>query len=503
MIEFLASPTTYASSRSNGSKHAVRFDYVDFSTSMQRQAFCEAELRLNRRTAPTLYRAVVPVTREPDGSLAFGGRGAPLDWVVEMNRFPQDALFDRRAAAGQLDLALMAPLAEAIAAFHKSADPRSDHGGKAGMGWVIDGNVAGFKEFGTACLEPAACRRLTESAQCELERVAGLLDSRRQSGYVRECHGDLHLRNIVLLEGQPTLFDGVEFNDEISCTDTYYDLAFLLMDLWRRGLPRHANAVWNGYYDAAADPGGVALLPLFLSCRAAVRAKTSATSARLQTESGAQREAEQLARQYLAMSEEMLHPPRPCLVAIGGLSGSGKSTVAAGLAPYVGAVPGAVVLRSDEIRKRLCGVSPRQRLGPRVSAPPVRAGLHHIGRPRRRDPESRSQRHRGRGVRPGSRPADHCAGRGLRTRPVHLSVAGGTRTDIAHTRQSARARASDADADVVRMQHRQGVSGGEWHGLDPSPSVEQVLRNAGAYLQAHMSQRMKLVTGGTARTLAR
>ena len=397
VIEFLAAPHTHggqpveridthtaivflAGARAYKLKRAVRFDYVDFSTSRQRQACCEAELRLNRRTAPTLYRAVVPVTREPDGSLALAGRGAPVDWVVEMQRFPQGALFDRRAAAGQLDLSLMAPLAEAIAALHKAAAPRVDHGGAAGMGWVIDGNATGFREFGATCLDPAAWQRLTAAARGELDRVTGLLDSRRQSGYVRECHGDLHLRNIVLLAGRPTLFDGVEFNDEISCIDTYYDLAFLLMDLWRRGLPRHANAVWNRYFGAAADMGGVALLPLFLSCRAAVRAKTSATSAHLQTDAGARRDAEQLARDYLAMAEAMLHPPGPCLVAIGGLSGSGKSTVAAGLAPYLGGIPGAVVLRSDEIpQASLRGVTLPAPRTTRVCARVVRTRLRHRG----------------------------------------------------------------------------------------------------------------------------
>jgi hypothetical protein len=172
------------------------------------------------------------------------------------------------------------------------------------------------------------------------------------------------LRNIVLLEKRPTLFDGVEFNDEISCTDVLYDLAFLLMDLWRRKLPCHANAVWNHYLAETADLDGVSLLPLFLSCRAAVRAKTSATAAQLQKDVERRSELHGLAREYLAMAEQLLYPPRPSLVAVGGVSGSGKSTLALGLAPFVGAVPGAVVFRSDEMRKRLCGVPLLGRLGP-------------------------------------------------------------------------------------------------------------------------------------------
>jgi len=281
-----------------------------------------------------------------------------------MNRFPQEALFDRLASAGALGIDLMSPLAAAIAGFHRLAEHRSDHGGKAGMSWVIEGNAAGFAEFGRSCLDASAAYRVTGDSRRELDRHAETLERRRRSGFVRQCHGDLHLRNIVLLDGRPTLFDGVEFNDEISCTDVFYDLAFLLMDLWRRRLPRHANAVWNRYLSETADVDGASLLPLFLSCRAGVRAKTSATAAELQRDPQRRSDVEGMAREYLSMAEHLLHPPHPCLVAIGGFSGSGKSTLALGLAPSVGAVPGAVVLRSDEIRKRLCGVPLLQHLGP-------------------------------------------------------------------------------------------------------------------------------------------
>jgi aminoglycoside phosphotransferase family enzyme/predicted kinase len=393
VIDFLASPSTHDGAsvdridthasivfltrdRAYQRTRAVLFDYLDFSTAERRRLFCEAEVRLNRRTAPDLYRGVVAVTREADGSYALAGRGAPVDWVVEMRRFPQEALFDRLAAAGQLDLALIPPLADAIAAFHKSAAHRYDHGGRAGMAWVVDGNAAGFAEFGGTCLEPAAAGRVVDGSRGELDRRAALLERRRESGFVRQCHGDLHLRNIVLIDGRPTLFDGVEFNDEISCTDVLYDLAFLLMDLWRRKLPRHANLAWNRYLAETGDLDGVPLLPLFLSCRAAVRAKTSATAARLQNEPTRRAELHTLAREYLAVAEQLLHPPAPSLVAIGGFSGSGKSTLALGLAPSLGAVPGALVVRSDEIRKRLCGVAPLERLGPEGYAPETTARVY-------------------------------------------------------------------------------------------------------------------------------
>jgi aminoglycoside phosphotransferase family enzyme/predicted kinase len=392
VLEFLASPAAHggssveridthasvvflAGARAYKVKRAVSFDYLDFSSLDRRQRFCEAEVRLNRRTAPTLYRGVVPVTRKSSGSLALGGPGVVVEWVVEMNRFDQEQLFDRLAGRDRLDLDLMAPLASAVAAFHRDAERRSDHGGRAGMAWVIDGNAAAFPELARVGLDPSCGERVTAGARRELDRRTQLLESRRLAGFVRQCHGDLHLRNIVLIDGRPTPFDGVEFNDEISCTDTWYDLAFLLMDLWRRRLPAHANTVLNGYLAETGDTGGVALLPLFQSCRAAVRAKTSATSAQLQPD-GRRGEMQRLAGEYLALAARLLCPPRPSLVAIGGFSGSGKSTLAAALAPGVGAAPGAVVLRSDEIRKRLCGVSRLDRLGPEGYTEDVNARVY-------------------------------------------------------------------------------------------------------------------------------
>ena len=257
--------------------------------------------------------------------------------------------------------------------------------------------------------------------------VAALLDERRASGFVRQCHGDLHLRNIVLLDGRPTLFDGVEFNDKIACTDVLYDLAFLLMDLWRRGLPRHANAVWNRYLSDTGDLDGLSLLPLFLSCRAAVRAKTSATAARLQPDARRGNELQALAREYLAMAERLLHPPRPCLVAVGGFSGTGKSTLALGLAPSVGAVPGAVVIRSDEIRKRLSGVSPLDRLGPEGYSSEMSERVYATVAERARlDNPRRTQRNRRCRLRTARRPAGHRACRGRRVGAVRRHLARGT-----------------------------------------------------------------------------
>jgi aminoglycoside phosphotransferase family enzyme/predicted kinase len=490
-VETHASIVFLAGSRALKLKRAVRYDYLDFSTAERRRTMCEAEMRINRRTAPALYRAVVPVTRGADGSLTLGGSGTPVDWLVEMARFDQDGLFDRLAARGALDLALMQPLASAIARFHQGAERRFDHGGKAGMAWVIDGNATGFGEQGAGTLDSAACATLTTDARDALERHGALLDARLNQGFVRQCHGDLHLRNIVLLDGRPTLFDAIEFNDNIACIDVLYDLAFLLMDLWRRRLPRHANAVWNAYLAETADLQGVPLLPLFLSCRAAVRSKTSATAANLQTEPERRRELQEMARDYLVMAQRLLHPPPACLIAIGGHSGSGKSSLAFALAPLIGAAPGGLVIRSDEIRKRLCGVAPLQRLGLQGYTPEVSRQVY-----------ATLTDHADVVVRGGhaavvdavyARPADRhaieetAAAAGVPFLGLWLDAPESVLIARAERR---RLDASDAGADVVRQQLAQDTGSITWHRVDASSAPEAVAQKAIAVLREHVKPGM-------------
>jgi aminoglycoside phosphotransferase family enzyme/predicted kinase len=506
VIDFLASPSTHggapveridthtavvvlAGARAYKLKRAVRFDYLDFSTRERRRTCCEAEVRLNQRTAPALYTGVLPVTEGAGGSLALGGNGDPLDWVVEMKRFPQEALLDRLAAAGGLDSSWMAPLAASIARLHHVAARRPEHGGRAGMAWVIEGNAAGFDEFGPGILDSSACHRVTSAARRELEARADLLEHRRAAGLVRECHGDLHLRNIVLIDGRPTLFDCVEFNDRISCTDVLYDLAFLLMDLWRRRLPHHANIVWNSYLAETGDFDGAALMPLFLSCRAAVRAKTSATAAKLQKDGARQGEWPQLARDHLAMAEALLGPPAPALIAIGGLSGSGKSMLARGLAPLVGSVPGAAVFRSDEIRKRLLGAPASERLGAEGYAPDVSRQVYgtlvdHAGRMVRAGQTSIAD---ATFARPEERRAIERAAGEASVPFVGLWLDAPESTLIARV-DARHGDASDADAHVVRRQVAEGIGAVSWHRLDASGPIEDVRQRAEAYLRSNVGR---------------
>jgi aminoglycoside phosphotransferase family enzyme len=271
-IETAISLVFLAGDRAYKLKREIRLPFVDYSTLARRAACCAREVALNRRTAPDLYRGVTPVTCAPDGTLALDGAGTPVEWLVEMHRFDQEALLDAVARRGALDPPLAAAIGREAARLHLAAAPRHDHGGVAGVRWVIDDNRAALARM-TDLFDAGACARLHRDWCAALDRLAPLLEARRDGGWVRECHGDLHLRNICLVAGRPLLFDAIEFNDELSCVDILYDLAFLVMDLLHRGLPAQANAALNAWMERVRHYDALPLLPLFLSSRAAIRAK--------------------------------------------------------------------------------------------------------------------------------------------------------------------------------------------------------------------------------------
>jgi predicted kinase len=211
-----------------------------------------------------------------------------------------------------------------------------------------------------------------------------LLRARAHGGFVRHCHGDLHLRNIVEIDGRPVLFDAIEFDDSLATIDLLYDLAFLLMDLGKRGLTAHANAVLNAYLDyegSTANLIGLVALPLFLAMRAAIRAKVELLRANTHAAEKAEATRKQ-ARNYFDLARSFLTPTPPRLIGIGGLSGSGKSTISRAIAPYIGAFPGAVHIRSDVERKRLFGVAPTERLPESAYAPEVSDEVYAMCRKR-------------------------------------------------------------------------------------------------------------------------
>jgi len=329
-------------------KKAVALGFLDFSTLAAREHFLRRELEINRPAAPALYRDVVAVTRGADGALAWGGEGPAVDWVLRMAPVPAGDFLDAVAARGGVDAAMLDAIADAAHGLHAALPPVAGVDVPAAMARVTAGNAAAALAAG---LPPARIAALAAATHGWIGRLAPWLAARGAGGRVRRCHGDLHLGNLCLLEGRVTPFDALEFDEALATIDTGYDLAFLLMDLEHRLGRAAANRVLNRYVARSGDAGLVAGLPLWLSLRAMIRAHAVAK---------AQGAAAGLP--YLARAEAMLAPPAPRLVAVGGLQGTGKSRLARALAPGIGAAPGALVLRSDETRKRLAGVAPEQRL---------------------------------------------------------------------------------------------------------------------------------------------
>jgi aminoglycoside phosphotransferase family enzyme/predicted kinase len=332
-------------------KKPVDLGYLDFSTIQRRRWAIERELAFNKASAPDIYRAVRAITRKGE-AFEFDGEGEVVDYALEMRRFDTACVLD--ACPERVDGALADDLGRTVAQLHARAPVKADGGGADALAYTVTSNAEHLRALAPLIGDVEPLIAATEEA---LKAAAPLLDRRKVEGFARRCHGDLHLGNILLEQGRPVLFDCIEFNDRLSEIDVLYDLAFLLMDLDFRGRRDAANRVLSAYLDEAARTfpdtlwSGLAALPPMLSVRAAVRCHVRA-------QAGATDEA----RAYLVAAMAHLSPAPPVLCAVGGRSGSGKSTFARILAPHLGRCPGAVVLRTDEIRKRLCGAGPLEPL---------------------------------------------------------------------------------------------------------------------------------------------
>lgn len=344
-------------------KKAVRLTFLDFTTARARRRFIEREFVLNAPAAPGLYQAVMAVIRNPDGQLALTAFPPPdaavLDWVLRMARVPQDDFLDRIADSGGLTPVLLDELGDAVAAYHQRLSPVADTVAGKDMRTVIAENRAAAL---STALPPDQIDAWHAAAQSQLECLAPWLRCRAEQGFLRRGHGDLHLGNLCRWQGKIVPFDALEFDEALATIDLGYDLAFLLMDLDRRAGRGAANRVMNRYIARTGDTGLTRFLPVFLSVRALIRAHVIAR--------GTGRAA---ALPYLDAAQAYLVAMPPIVVAIGGLPGTGKSTLARALAPDLGGAPGAVVLRSDEIRKRIYGVAPETRLPPDAYADDVSA----------------------------------------------------------------------------------------------------------------------------------
>lgn len=358
-------------------KRAVQYSYMDFSTPELRRSALEREFEVNRPLASQLYLGLVPVTREADGSLKFGGEGKPVEWSLHMRRFDQSALLSAIARNGAIPPALCRDLADAVHACHEAAVTVHEADSAAQMR-AISAEIAEVLQPLDMEIPKSAVRELCMGLDA-LERAGHeLLQRRAAAGQVRRCHGDLHLNNIVVLDDKPVLFDALEFDERLATVDTLYDLAFLLMDLDHHNDRAAANRILNRYLwrtQRDLDLEGLALLPLFLALRAGVRAMVEAQRAG-QAQGAVRETGYQSSARYLFRALSYARPAPPMLIAVGGLSGTGKSTLSASLAPTFGRSPGAIHLRSDLERKAMFNVAETERLPRSAYTPDVTGRIY-------------------------------------------------------------------------------------------------------------------------------
>jgi len=343
-------------------KKPLDLGFLDFSTLEKRLHFCNEELRLNRRLAPQIYLDVVTITGDAD-SPRLGGSGEAIDYAVKMVQFPPDDQLDRLTRRGGLRSEYVDQIADSLAAFHDRApcaDPVSDFGTPHAIADPVRQN---FQQLAPCCSkEPRAeaLRHLDAWSEDTLARSAEDFAARRAGGSVRECHGDLHLGNMVLYRNEVLIFDCIEFNPQLRWIDTMSDAAFLIMDLHYHELPHLAHRFLNRYLEGCGDYPGLTVLDHYLVYRAMVRAKVSCIRAQ-QDDAGREARAAALTDMdgHLRLAARFAAARRPQLMITHGLSGSGKTVVSGELVEALGAVR----LRSDVERKRLAGMDAEQRSG--------------------------------------------------------------------------------------------------------------------------------------------
>ena len=341
-------------------KKPVNLGFVDFSTLAKRHFFCQEELRLNRRLAPQLYLDVVAIYGTPERP-RLHGKGAPIEYAVKMRQFAQETLLSHLVNVGQLHAAHIDSLASEVSAFHgriATADPQSRFGTPDMLYQPVQEN---FQHLFDAIDDPVRQAHAREiEAWCQRTFAARRPDfvARKRDGCVRECHGDMHLGNMILLDDAVVIFDCIEFNDTLRWIDVASDVAFLTMDLEDRGRPDLAHRFLNGYLEATGDYGLLGLLPFYLTYRALVRAKVAGIRLGQSDLPPAEAEhARQAFGSYLDLATRYTRPSRPRLLITHGVSGSGKTYST----QRVIEATGAIRIRSDVERKRLCGLAPLER----------------------------------------------------------------------------------------------------------------------------------------------
>ena len=339
-------------------KKPVDFKFLDYSTLEKRRHYCEREVALNRRLAPDIYLSVVPITRDGD-VFRVEGKGEPVEYAVKMVEFGQEGLLDAMAGRGELTRDHILDLADQVARFHQSVERADDaFGMPEAVGENVLRNFEQTAKYQGVVVSPERFSRLKDYSENFLINKALLFQQRIKSGAIRVCHGDLHLQNICLDRGRLIIFDCIEFNDSLNHIDVISEVAFLLMDLDHRGLSGLGTRFLNAYLDRTQDYEGLLMLDFYLAYRACVRAKVACFLLdEPDIPEGEKAAAKDRAASYFDLAERCLAPRRPGLILMAGVSGSGKSTVAADVSEH----SGGAVIRSDAVRKSLAGLGQDER----------------------------------------------------------------------------------------------------------------------------------------------
>jgi len=335
-------------------KKPVDFGFLDFTTLEKRKFFCGEELRLNSRLAPELYLDVLPITGTIENP-AINGQGEPLEYAVKMKQFSEAGLMDRLAASDQISPEMIDKLADKIAIFHSEievAQPGYPLGTADSVHAPVTQNFEQMLPLLNSDKERSELKIIEEWSNLQFQTLKKTLNARHLNGFIRECHGDLHLGNLVVIDHQPVLFDCIEFNDEFRWTDVMNEIAFIVMDLMMRGLKGYAFRLLNRYLEKTGDYAGVALLNYYLIYRAMVRAKIALFTMGHMTEDSPEQQAQiDQYQSYIELALQIAAPKKPLLMITHGLSGSGKSFVSSMVLEEFSIIR----IRSDVERKRLAG----------------------------------------------------------------------------------------------------------------------------------------------------
>lgn len=343
-------------------KKPVDLGFVDFSTLERRHFFCQEELRLNRRLAPQIYLEVVAVSGTPEQP-CFHPAGEAIEYAVKMTQFSQDQLLSHLLSEGRLEASHIDALAQEVSAFHARLEPApaaSRFGNPEGIYQPLQENFQHLFDAVDDPVRQAHASALETWCQRTFAARRPAFIARKRDGFVRECHGDMHLGNMIMQDNAIVIFDCIEFNEDLRWIDVASEVAFLTMDLEDRGRADLAHRFLNAYLEATGDYGLLLTLPFYLTYRATVRAKVAGI--RLGQHDLPPEEAERLRHEfgsYLDLANSYTRPAQPRLFITHGVSGSGKTYATKQLVDAIGAIR----LRSDVERKRLFGLAPLERSG--------------------------------------------------------------------------------------------------------------------------------------------